>query len=156
MSKEDAMVLRLKGLTYRQIGEALGISRQRAQQLTSAPTAVRNLVVKRTKGQCERCGLVVGNSGHIHHRGTDLETAESYNDVANLQLLCGGCHTRIHGAKVAAHQIKLPAEKVLHTVRLPVDVHRTAKIAAVTEGLSLIDWLGQAIAEKAAREEVSQ
>jgi len=48
-----ALKLRLKGLTYREIGELLGVSRQRAHQLVAKAGQVP--VFRKT---CENCGTV--------------------------------------------------------------------------------------------------
>lgn len=93
-NRGKALELRLAGLTYAQIGEELSISRQRVQQLVAPPPAIRRLVVQRAKSACQRCGLRVGESGHVHHIGsTDGDT---FNDVDNLELLCIPCHHRSH------------------------------------------------------------
>ncbi len=93
IAREDALKLRLDGQTYRQIGTALGVSRQRIQQILSPPTAVRNMVVERAGGLCQDCGVGVGYSGHVHHK---YGAEENYNDLFNLQLLCLSCHRKAH------------------------------------------------------------
>jgi len=107
-NREEAIIGRLMGLSYEQIGESLGISRQRVQQLVSPPAAVRELIVKRAKGKCQKCGIFVGKSGHIHHIGAE----EDYNDIDNLQLLCLSCHWLEHKAQVSkSHLIKWLKER---------------------------------------------
>jgi len=91
--RSSALKLRLEGRGYEFIGRELCISRQRAQQLISPPPEVRNYVVTKAKGKCEICGVIVGRSGHIHHRGGN---GEDYNDIENLQLLCISCHRSEH------------------------------------------------------------
>ncbi len=92
-----ALALRLRGLSYTDIGRTLGISRQRAQQITSPPTPIRRAVVARAKGRCESCDVPVGSSGPVHHRGADDLTPDEYSDLENLQLLCLVCHAKAHG-----------------------------------------------------------
>lgn len=91
--RKDALKMRLSGMSYNAIGESLGISRQRIQQLLSPPKHIRDIVLNRAGGRCQNCGLIIGRSGHIHHQGSK---EEDYNDVGNLQLLCITCHRKAH------------------------------------------------------------
>lgn len=91
--KADILKMRLQGMTYKQIGEVLDISRQRVQQLISPPLYIRKLIFHKAWGKCELCGAPVGWSGHIHHKGN---TEEDYNDIVNLQFLCQSCHVKAH------------------------------------------------------------
>lgn len=97
--KEQAMSLRLRGLTYAEIGKEFGISRQRIQQLLSPPPAIERFIKNRAQGKCENCGLD-SPKGHIHHRTATGTTSEDYNDIPNLQLLCASCHRLAHGIYV--------------------------------------------------------
>lgn len=90
----QAFELRLAGYTYGQIAAQLGVTRQRIQALLSPPKVVRDEVVQRAGGICEKCGLIVGKSGHVHHQGNNGR--EDYNDLPNLHLLCITCHRAIH------------------------------------------------------------
>jgi len=93
MDKKKLLELRLKGMTYQAIANEVGVSRQRIQQLLSPPEAVRVYVVNKYHGCCKECGLLVGNTGHIHHIGGN---EENYNDIENLELLCMSCHRVKH------------------------------------------------------------
>lgn len=88
-----AIELRLKGLTYQEIGEALGCSRQRAQQLVRPDTEIYEWVQRRANGKCEACGTAL-QSGHVHHKARTNE--EDYNRLENLQYLCISCHQKVH------------------------------------------------------------
>jgi len=90
---KEIMELRFAGLSYREIGDKFGISKQRVQQMFSPPTSVRRYVVERANGKCEVCGIQRGNKGDVHHR--DIQH-EDFNDIANLQLLCRSCHMQSH------------------------------------------------------------
>jgi len=85
--------LRLAGLTYQQIANEAGISRQRIQVLLSPPPAIREYVVKKYAGKCAKCGILVGKSGHVHHKNHE---DNHYNDIENLELLCPSCHREKH------------------------------------------------------------
>lgn len=80
-------------MTYGQIGERAGVSRQRVQHLLSPPSSIRKFVIEKYEGECNRCGLIVGISGHVHHAGDEVDT---YNDITNLELLCMACHRAAH------------------------------------------------------------
>lgn len=84
---------RLSGMTYEAIGKELGVSRQRVQQIISPPEHIRNTIVQRANGKCQRCGVIVDGSGHVHHIGN---ISENYNDDENLELLCISCHRIAH------------------------------------------------------------
>lgn len=79
-------------MTYTQIAKKYGVSRQRIQQKICPPQCMKEFIVERDNFKCVLCGTVVGYSGHIHHKGYK----ESYNNPANLELLCTSCHVKIH------------------------------------------------------------
>ena len=90
--------MRLEGQTYQAIGTALGISRQRAQQLIRAPKAIRNMIARQALWTCEGCGTPTP-SGDIHHKLCVGTQADTFNDPENLQYLCDTCHRRAHARK---------------------------------------------------------
>jgi len=91
----NAMELRLRGMTYAEIGKALGVSRQRAQQLVRPPRPIYEAVKARAGGKCELCGLEISN-GHVHHK----ERVNDYNGLDNLQYLCVVCHKGEHPSEL--------------------------------------------------------
>ena len=99
-------------MTYQQIGDDLGISRQRVQQLIAPPNHIRIRVVRTAQGKCEDCGVQVGHSGHVHHISNP---EEDYNDIANLRLLCLSCHMRSHTyiKETIIEPVELPTCKCL-------------------------------------------
>ena len=89
---QEALGYRLEGMTYGQIGEKLGLSRQRAQQILRPPKIIYDSVRTRAEYKCDNCGLLT-QIGHIHHiENRDMD----YNDIANLRYLCVSCHKQIH------------------------------------------------------------
>lgn len=90
-TKEEAIELKLKGLSYAEIARRFGVSRQRVQQMIRPPKEVYNAVKERAKGRCQFCGVEL-DSGHVHH----LNNVEDYNDWMNLRYLCTACHTNVH------------------------------------------------------------
>ena len=104
MDKKKALQLRLNGQTYGEIANQLGVSRQRIQQSLSPPTAVRKFIFKQFHGQCNSCGILVGSSGHIHHKS--LNDVEDYGDIENLELLCPSCHRQKHTGNINHHCLR--------------------------------------------------
>src|SRR4051812_47484830 len=94
--REPALRLRLEGYSFGAIAAELGISRQRAQQLLSPSVETRRRVVDGASGRCSSCGILVGTSGHVHHRKARGMEQDDYNDEKNLVLLCLSCHRRAH------------------------------------------------------------
>jgi hypothetical protein len=96
--ENKAVEMKLKGMTYAEIGKALGVSRQRAQQMVRPPKAIYDAVQDRAKGRCEHCGIEL-QRGHVHHKeGDDV----GYNDLRNLEYLCISCHRAVHSGPVQA------------------------------------------------------
>lgn len=94
--RDEALQLRLEGLTFAAIAKQLGVSRQRVQQILAPPRDVRDSVVIGAQGRCSACELFVGTAGHVHHlQATSIED-EDYNDHENLTLLCRSCHRTAH------------------------------------------------------------
>jgi len=102
MERSEMIALRLDGRTYEAIGKMAGVTRQRIQHILSPPVSIRNYVVKKYKERCNRCGIWVGNSGHIHHQG-DIE--DNYDDIPNLELLCISCHRIEHHRRLGPTRI---------------------------------------------------
>jgi len=82
----------INGKTYSEIGKNLGLSKQRAQQLVCLTKGERAKFLEEHGEFCDRCGELVGQSGHIHHKKAKI----SFNGWANLELLCIACHRHIH------------------------------------------------------------
>lgn len=80
-----ARELKAGGMTYAQIGERMGITRQRAQQLVAPTPLMQKKLVARANGKCERCGK--GGKLHGHHNNYDGNPGE---------FLCASCHQLEH------------------------------------------------------------
>ena len=98
--KKALLSMRLEGMTYREIADHAGVSRQRIQQLLCPPREIRDRVVAIANGKCRRCGLRVGKAGHVHHNGDEFDT---YNDIDSLVLLCISCHRKAHPPVLMTH-----------------------------------------------------
>lgn len=122
MSKrqEEAIQLRTLGLSNSQVAAKLGLSVTRAQQLLKPHVRTRAFAIRRAHYRCECCQLLVGHSGHVHHR--DTTKAEGYNELANLQLLCRTCHVRLHLPASPAEN-PIPDQPWLAIVVLDTGVH---------------------------------
>lgn len=90
--ERTAISMRQCGATYQQIGDAMGITRQRAQQLVRPGPMVRRAVAHEANWRCQDCG-VDEHSGHIHHVD---DSAADYNAMTNLAYLCIVCHRHRH------------------------------------------------------------
>jgi hypothetical protein len=87
--RQRAVRLKKTGFTYTQIGEQLGISRQRAQQLIKPQPLVYAKVVGRADGMCQSCFKIIEGPGHVHHRRLDVD---DFNGLNNLLWVCLNCH----------------------------------------------------------------
>lgn len=112
-ARQQALTLRFEGKTYAEIGEALGITRQRAQQIISPTGRTIDAVIARAHGRCEgdACGKPAGRTGHIHHRQARGMTAETYNAEPNLTLLCIPCHQHAHMGFVSPKTLLTPEQR---------------------------------------------
>ncbi len=90
--REQALEGLIAGKTYSEIGDNLGISRQRVQQLVSVPDNLREQIEEHYKGLCMLCGREVKGNGHIHH----IRPKIRFNSIENLELLCISCHRIVH------------------------------------------------------------
>jgi YHS domain-containing protein len=82
----------LKGWTYQEIAEELGITRQRVQQLNKPDRATIKQLKERANGRCEYCGMKLVN-GHAHHISENV-IFEDYQKLSNLKYLCTSCHSK--------------------------------------------------------------
>jgi len=109
------MAMRLQGHAYAVIGDKLGVSRQRIQQIIGPPRETREIVCTRSKGRCVDCNLRVGISGHIHHRNGIGVALDDYNDIDNLVLLCIPCHLRAHNPRTVGPPCVICGLEVRHS-----------------------------------------
>ena len=91
--RQSIINMRLEGLTYQQIAGKLNISRQRVEQIASPPKETLRALITRSGEKCENCGIIVGKSGHAHHKG---HTEDTYEDINQLDYLCPSCHRLAH------------------------------------------------------------
>lgn len=103
MDKKTLFRMRLDGHTYQEIANRFGVTRQYVQQVISPSQYTRKRVVKRYDGKCANCGLIVGISGHVHHKGCNI--IEHYNSIENLVLLCPTCHRKAHSLPEVSTEI---------------------------------------------------
>lgn len=154
--RAEIMDRRLDGLTYQQIGEELGVSRQRVQQILSPPPAIRKAVATRAHHRCERCGIAVGLSGHIHH--DNPLGREDFDDINTLQLLCFRCHRLVHGKTFGTRtrRTRFQANPVMDgrkqiALYLPMESAEKLQLLAAHRAISMsgllrewvIDWIDE-------------
>ncbi len=124
-------------MTYQAISDKTGLSRQRIQQLISPPAEIRQIVLTKANGLCQHCGIMVGDSGHVHHSGDDVD---SYGDVPNLELLCASCHRKAH-----FNTMGQPPLNHIAGVRGPDALHDRIKVLADKRGITVSEWCRIAI-----------
>jgi len=76
--------------------------RERYQRYLCSPewNALRNAVMDRSCGKCEKCGL---QARHVHH----LTYIRKYREhLSDLQALCEQCHEAIHKAKLPDNEYR--------------------------------------------------
>ena len=137
--------MRLDGRSYAEIGAELGISRQRVQQILSPPTAIRDMVRRAAKDRCQGCGVIVGKSGHVHHR--DSTNGDTYSQLDNLQLLCRSCHWYAHlNARNPGFKLRDPQRqrKQLLAHILQLEAAQLLSPDQATELRNLIDFQARA------------
>ena len=87
----------LEGLTLGEIGQRLGVTRQRVHQLLKPPPAIVQEVMARTRGICESCGIIA-RPYHVHTRDLEREIND-YEGEGALRLLCLPCARQAHQGK---------------------------------------------------------
>lgn len=103
--KERMRSLRATGMSYQNIGNVFGISRQRVhailsgyQRLQSCARTngwyayIKNGIFMRDSHQCQKCGT--NKKLIIHHIDGDARN----NGLRNLVTLCPPCHAKLHSA----------------------------------------------------------
>lgn len=125
----------LDGLTYREIAEKVGLSRQRVQQIVRPPKPVYDAVKDRASGKCERCGIHV-QDGHVHHVESSGRTVETFNQMEQLLYLCPSCHRTIHVKRLGPHSRMLQIG-----IRVTPKQKREFERAAASRSMSLSAWL---------------
>ena len=95
------------------------------------PQASVDLVHKRSRQRCERCGTANATRWSIHHRkprGMGGTKDPAINSPANLLLLCGsgteGCHGWVESNRAQAYETGLLVYRADDPVRVPVRLWR--------------------------------
>ena len=72
--------------------------------MTGFPKAVREQIVERAGGACERCGMTAQASQHHHRRARGMggSKAADTNTAANGLLLCIPCHADVESNREEA------------------------------------------------------
>lgn len=106
--RDTARKLKQQGLTYAQIGDMMGFSRQRAQQLVRPSGDILREYQNKAGGICENCkGRFKKLEGHHPNYGSDL-----------IIMLCTSCHKTFDNAIDSAKgtkngQAKLSDQEVI-------------------------------------------
>jgi len=111
-----------KGLSYAKIGEAIGLTRQKTQQLFRPSQKVRLAVKKIADWKCEKCGKPVKN-GHVHHKS-----------LRRFAYLCATCHVLLHSKhKPVPYRILKMQSKQMRIQRQQMRALRENKDLSVRE-----------------------
>jgi 5-methylcytosine-specific restriction endonuclease McrA len=126
MSKKDKIFeLRKKGLTFKEIGEKFGVSKQRVhailndyqQKFLFGRDKVREKIRTRDNHTCKFCGVKwdgKGNKFPVHHKDLNNKKTRQYDRLEfeknNLITLCHSCHINLH-SKIRNPILKNPKRK---------------------------------------------
>ncbi len=117
LRQQEALKLRESGLTFREVGERLGVSKERASQLVKRNPygtksmrhwlkATREKAIAKLGGKCSVCGEVdyivlqidhiipVAKTKEKRRAGPELYSKILKNQQDNVQVLCANCHAR--------------------------------------------------------------
>lgn len=91
----------VRGCTYEQVGEVLGISKQRVHQIYNKKyfcsnhfAAIRHYILERDDFKCQFC--FKSKNIQVHH----LNKVNTDNKPSNLMTLCQLCHHKLHHNKI--------------------------------------------------------
>lgn len=79
----QARKLKASGLTYEEVGNKMGISRQGAYSLIAPSPSKRKAIIQSRNHLCDRC--------HLHRTKLYLHFI-SYDSNENIEVLCSHCH----------------------------------------------------------------
>lgn len=137
--EEFARQLKISGHTYKEIGQMIGVSRQRIQDILKIKDGVS------LSANCQFCGK---NSDVLHKHHLNYETNE-------FQILCPSCHTKVHFPKmktpikkrgVGRPKIgKQNAKGELFAVRVTPMEAKAINATIRSSGLKRPDWLRKAL-----------
>lgn len=93
--------LRLQGLNHAEIASRVGKTRARISQILSPKPAIREAVLDRADGRCERCGEHLNTYARQvldYHPADDeqVEYGRAYSDPKRVIVLCAPCHRKAH------------------------------------------------------------
>lgn len=138
MNKKQLLAEKMTGKTYAEIAKEHGVSRQRIQQLLSPSRSIKEYVIRIYHNHCVRCGVEVGDSGHIHHK----QLITNYQDIENLELLCISCHISLHLPPKFYHVCSY-CNKSFHTTNLRARVKRSLSGLIFCSKICQGTWLGK-------------
>jgi hypothetical protein len=77
-----------RGLTYAEIGEAVGLSRQRIKQLVAQPSNVVDVVRRKAKSRCKNCAVETQKGFIYSPDGSDVSDLSNMDKLIYLCLRC--------------------------------------------------------------------
>jgi hypothetical protein len=96
IDKETAFRLALvECLGFSEIAEKYGVSRQRIQQIVSAPAPIRAYVYENDHRICRGCGAnLILRDMQVHEMGSTI--VDDYKNIPMLTCMCRDCHVTEH------------------------------------------------------------
>lgn len=90
--------------------------------MTGFPRTVRNMVLRRADGRCERCALWT-DAVQLHHRrprGMGGSKRADTNSPANALALCRRCHADVESMRADAYELGYLVSSLLAPEMVPV------------------------------------
>ena len=138
MNNVELLEAKISGKTYAEIAKGTGVSRQRIQQILSPSPVIRRFIKRKYKNRCAKCGVLIENFGHIHHK----KMVEDFQNIDNLELLCISCHTKTHTPIPSVFKTCSYCEKSFHNGDLKARIRRNSSGLFFCSKTCQGKWLG--------------
>jgi hypothetical protein len=100
-----AIYFKLIGFPYARIADILKIAKSTAVKFVQPEKSVRDLVILRASGACERCREPAPH-GSVHHISAEGKTEITFNLPDNLEYVCSECHGRHHALEKTSSYLR--------------------------------------------------
>lgn len=83
--------LQVQGLSLREMGAVVGLSRTRVMGLLQPPLYYRRRLASLRKRRCQRCQAPIIRGAHYHR-----EAGPGFSPLKEVEYLCPACHQGAH------------------------------------------------------------